>query len=165
MSTTEEWRPIPGFDGYEASSLGRIRSFRRYRTGRILDGNLNTGGYPQVGLYRDGKLHIWTRHRAITLAFFGPRPEGMVTRHLDGDRLHTAVSNLAYGSPTQNNLDTLRHGTHKQAAQTHCKRGHAFDEANTRRYAGKRHCRACHRLHYERRNLRSAGISSSERAA
>ena len=27
---TEDWRPIPGYDNYEASSLGNIRSLDRY---------------------------------------------------------------------------------------------------------------------------------------
>jgi WhiB family redox-sensing transcriptional regulator len=29
------------------------------------------------------------------------------------------------------------------AVKTHCKRGHEFDESNTRYYRGKRTCRAC----------------------
>jgi len=32
-----------------------------------------------------------------------------------------------------------------QARQTHCKRGHPFDEENTYRYQGKRICRTCRR--------------------
>jgi hypothetical protein len=30
-ATEEEWRPVPGYENYEASSLGNIRSLDRYR--------------------------------------------------------------------------------------------------------------------------------------
>lgn len=32
-----------------------------------------------------------------------------------------------------------------QAAKTHCPAGHPYDEANTYRWRGERHCRACRR--------------------
>lgn len=32
-----------------------------------------------------------------------------------------------------------------QAAKTHCPKNHPYDDANTRHYAGRRHCRACAR--------------------
>jgi len=31
----------------------------------------------------------------------------------------------------------------RESRQTHCKRGHPFDEENTYRNKGKRYCRAC----------------------
>jgi hypothetical protein len=33
----------------------------------------------------------------------------------------------------------------EQAARTHCPAGHVYDAANTRRYRGRRYCRACSR--------------------
>jgi hypothetical protein len=34
---------------------------------------------------------------------------------------------------------------HRNAAKTHCPKGHPFDEANTYRHGGARWCRACRR--------------------
>jgi hypothetical protein len=43
--------------------------------------------------------------------------------------------------------------TRKYSDQTHCKRGHAFDEANTYRYGTGRICRACRRMYARQRYL------------
>ncbi len=34
--SSEEWRPIPGFDGYEVSDKGRVRSYLSPRKGKSL---------------------------------------------------------------------------------------------------------------------------------
>ena len=52
--------------------------------------------------------------------------------HRDGDRTHNAVSNLYYGSRSQNELDKVKHGTHQNASKTRCKNGHEFTPENTR---------------------------------
>lgn len=51
------------------------------------------------------------RHTLIAAAWHGPKPPGLVVRHLDGDRLNDAPWNLAYGTPTENHDDAIRHGT------------------------------------------------------
>lgn len=43
-----------------------------------------------------------------------------------------------------------------QREKTHCPKGHAYDEANTRHKNGKRHCRACARERYHRTKGRGA---------
>jgi hypothetical protein len=66
----------------------------------------------------------WRRHYIHALvieAFRGPRPPGMETRHLDGDRGNNVITNLAYGTRAENRADSVRHGT----AQRGSRNGHA----------------------------------------
>lgn len=90
-------------------------------------------------------------HQLVARAFLGPQPPGHDVRHLDCDRENNALSNLAYGTKAQNMADSVAHGIAGQAAKTHCKRGHAFDETNTHWYRNPRSgrqqriCRSCTR--------------------
>lgn len=143
--TREEWRPVEGFLGYEVSNLGRVRSHLRGEP-RILRGGSTPKGYRLVCLRRDGQDNFVIVHRLVARIFLGPCPEGMQVRHLDGDQLNNAASNLRYGTQSENNYDQVRHGTHPWASRTHCKQGHPFDEQNTlRRRDGGRRCRECRR--------------------
>jgi hypothetical protein len=49
----------------------------------------------------------------VAEAFHGPRPNGNVIRHLDGNRYNNAATNLAYGLPQENVNDTIKHQTYK----------------------------------------------------
>lgn len=144
----EEWRPIPGYEGYEASSLGRVRSLRRSRT-VVLRPAPDKKGYGCLSLTRRTGQRGPTRkiHRLIAAAFLGPCPEGLVVRHVDGNNQNNRITNLAYGTRAENEQDKLRHGTHNHAARTHCPKGHPYDVENTRiARSGWRHCRACERV-------------------
>lgn len=52
-------------------------------------------------------------HSVVAEAFIGPRPTGMVVRHVDGNRYNNAASNLAYGTPNENVYDSVKHKTYK----------------------------------------------------
>lgn len=82
-------------------------------------------------------------HRAVALAFLGEPPPGQEVRHKDGDPGNAELSNLEYGTRSENMRDAVRHGTHHETAKTHCKRGHQFDEANTIVTHRQRICRTC----------------------
>lgn len=152
FTTTEEWRPVVGYEGlYEISSRGRVRSFPRkgnYYRGRILKFGIGRG-YLQVRLCRDGKLGSNKIHTLVAAAFIGPRPNATAEiRHLDGNKGNNNPANLKYGTKSENSQDRLRHGRHYQANKTHCVRGHPYNVANTRirttKAGGKwRVCLAC----------------------
>lgn len=109
----EEWRQIPEFSGYEASSLGRVRSWlnchrRRMTAPRLLALRKNIRGYLQVEMTRDdGKRIRASVHRVILLAFVGPCPEGHEARHvISNDKTWNAICNLAWGTPEENMSDS-----------------------------------------------------------
>lgn len=146
----EIWLPIPGYEGiYEASSTGQIRSFPRGRyKGGALKQIPTKQGYRQVTLSKNGEPNTLFVHSAVAAAFHGPRPQGLVTRHLDGDPSNNAPANLKYGTDSENARDRIKHGRHNQLNKTHCPAGHPFDEANTRHLKdGSRACRTCRRAH------------------
>lgn len=120
MVDSERWLPVVGWVGfYEISDRGRVRSLaRRVRHyaggtraqyGRIM--KQSPKNYPQVDLRRDGTRNVTYVHRMMLLAFVGPCPEGMETRHLDGDPSHNSLDNLRWGSPAEQDADRVRHGT------------------------------------------------------
>jgi hypothetical protein len=93
---------------------------------------------------------------SVAEAFHGPRPVGLEVRHLDGDSLNNAASNLRYGTRTENLLDAVEHGTHYNAKKTRCPQGHLYDETNTRvsTTTGERSCRTCARASKRRQRER-----------
>lgn len=118
----ERWVPVAGFDGYEVSDQGRVRSLdkmvRTYgnrrpfvRHGRILKQQLGTHGYMQVGLTRDGEKSQHRVHRLVCEAFHGPCPDGMETLHGPAGRLDNRAINLQWGTSKQNRQDAHRDGT------------------------------------------------------
>lgn len=79
-------------------------------------------GRPRFGLsaHQDGPQRT-TNVRVQNLvadANLGPRPQGMVLRHLDGAPTNNRPENLAYGSMAENMADRARHGR-TQRGETH----------------------------------------------
>ena len=146
--SAEEWRPVVGFDGYEVSDQGRVRSWK-WKQVRVLTGRRHGRcGHVDVHISGPGGKSRPFVHRLVMEAFVGPKPPGLETRHLDGDPTNNRLSNLRYGTVSENQLDSVRHGTHVEARKTHCPKGHPYDEQNTRWYrkpnGGRgRRCRAC----------------------
>jgi hypothetical protein len=124
----EQWKPIPGFPGYEASDHGNFRSLDRVTAsgrrckGQPLSTRVSNRGYLLVDL-RDAQGRKVTRsaHTVILEAHDKPCPAGMEGRHLDDNPLNNRwVSgateeesrarggNLWWGTPAQNRQDRRR---------------------------------------------------------
>ncbi len=80
MTETEQWRPIPGFDGaYEISNQGRVRSWKKWRSSpgpRIMKIQ-HRGGSSVIQLGLGGGVHDVARimEKVWGLAA-GPQKEG-----------------------------------------------------------------------------------------
>lgn len=160
--TEERWLPVVGYEGlYEVSDLGRVKSLARYvrdRGGvrlvreRVLKSKSQGFGYRTVMLCREGHRKTRTIHQLVLESFVGPRPEGMVACHGDGDPANNRRSNLRWDTQSNNLYDAVRHGTNRLAVATSCKRQHEFTPENT--YIdgkGWRRCRQCVREYGKRR--------------
>lgn len=161
MNTEEIWKPIPGHDGYEASSQGRIRSIdcyvphrNRWGTeapmfcrGKILKPESNRNDdYLRIALGQS--TPNMTVHRLVCMAFHGEPEPGQCVRHLNDVKRDNRAENLAWGTNSDNMLDSRRNGTwsNQNANATHCIHGHEFTHENTilrSRPSGGRECRKC----------------------
>ena len=125
VMSMEIWRDIPGYEGkYQASDAGRIRSlsrpvqgvnhythepFLRTIKGRILrPGRFCKSGHVSVVLGRNtsGK----PVHQLIARTFIGACPAGQEVLHNNGNPADNRLSNLRYGTRTENILDVYRIG-------------------------------------------------------
>ncbi|WCE04457.1 HNH endonuclease [Pseudoxanthomonas sp. JBR18] len=131
MSADQFCRPVSGFPGYFVTDAGQIVSCRG-GTPRLLVWSIKSTGYPAVSLCRLGDTLTKSVHSLVADAFLGPRPEGYVCRHLDGNPQNPSVNNLAYGTPAENEADKERHGRRVRGEQVHGSRLTAADVAEIR---------------------------------
>ena len=169
---SEEWRPIPGFEGlYEASDQGRIRSLDRSFInragqplsvrGRILSSRADYG-YPSVTLCDKGIEVRRNVHRLVLMAFTEPpSADTPVVRHVNGDPSDNRLVNLQWGTQRENAIDTVVMGRHANAAKTHCKHGHEFTPENTRLRPDWG--RSCKRCEYEKNKKRRLANAAAKR--
>lgn len=152
---TERWLPIPGWEHYEVSDLGRVRSLdhmvvtkggaQKLQRGKVLTPTVARTGYLRLTLYAGGSEPVRQRQRSMHVhilvleAFTGRRPvpppghKRMEGRHLDGNRLNNRLTNLAWGTSSENSQDAILHGTfHFRPAKTHCPQGHPYSGDNLR---------------------------------
>lgn len=120
----EVWKPIPGFEGYEVSKSGLVRSWhnsggkpggkhKKRRIPRKLKPWADKQGYLCVSLRSvcGGKKNLFVA-RLVLLTFVGsPRPKKEVA-HINGVRTDNRLLNLIWATPKENNSHKKKHGTH-----------------------------------------------------
>lgn len=125
---TTIWKKVRGYEYYEISNTGKIRSLPRpmkrknYMSGKvfyyssrekILKPFLNQCGYPEVGLCKNGKSKKALVHRLLAEAFI-PNPENKKqVNHKDGDKQNNKLENLEWVTPSENGLHAYKNGLSK----------------------------------------------------
>ena len=105
-------REIPGFPGQFVTEDGLVYSTR---SGALKQKSMRLhNGYYRVNLQDNSapvKTVVVPVHKLVLDVFVGPRPEGYVCRHLNGNPLDNRLTNICWGTPKENAQDSIRHGT------------------------------------------------------
>jgi len=112
------WAPVPAFPNYEVSSLGHVMS---KRTKKLRTPFTTPNGYKGVHLYAGGRKNykVFSVQSLVAALFLGPRPEGRVIHHKDGNKQNNNVDNLEYVTQSYNvTVDIPRGEKHWNAKLT-----------------------------------------------
>lgn len=116
-----KWCPIPGFENYEISDRGLIRSNDRiikfkdrdksfYLKGRILRPAFDKDCYLKVSLHKDGKSYHYRVHQLVGIAFLNSYFPDAVINHKNEIRWDNRVENLEWVTVADNNRLAINPG-------------------------------------------------------
>ena len=94
----EIWKDIQGYEGYQISNYGRIKSlnYNKTKQEKILKTSKNTKGYLQVGLFKDGKQVRKQIHRLVAEAFLENPNNLPQVNHKDENKENNCAENLEW---------------------------------------------------------------------
>lgn len=110
-------KPIAGWPSYFVDESGRVWTTRAWRSSpegtlREMHPSIGSHGYRNATLCRGTEKQTFTIHSLIAATFLAPSLPGQEhLRHLDGNKLNNASTNLAWGTRQENAADSFRHGT------------------------------------------------------
>lgn len=135
---------LPGFPGYQINRSGVVLS----KNGKPLAERRVGGGpgkipYLIVALYdgHGGRTERYVHHLVLE-TFVGPRPDGMETRHLNGNHSDNRVENLAWGTKSENGADKVAHRPNCKKCDRPLEGRNLMMVSNGKTKV--RRCRACH---------------------
>lgn len=122
----EIWKQIKGYDEYQVSNLGRVKS--KYR---VLTATPTDKGYLRVNITKKGKSKSFRVHRLVAEAFI-PNPDNKPqVDHINTDRTDNRVENLRWVTGKENcsNPITSIHNSQRQVGDKNCMYG-KFGKSN-----------------------------------
>jgi len=112
----EIWKDIEGFDGYQISNFGRVKSLKKPNAPIIMKQQLSRKGYCHVHITaNDGSRKSCQVHRLV-LKTFSPcdNMDNLEVNHIDEDKTNNCIDNLEWSTRSEN----VNHGTASIRAHT-----------------------------------------------
>lgn len=113
IETPEEWKPIEGYEGYEVSNKGRVRSYRKrnstkfYEVPKIMrlkKCQTHCKEYLSASLMNNGKKESPSVHRLVAKAFIDNPENKPQVHHIDNNEQNNCVENLQWVTNSENQL-------------------------------------------------------------
>lgn len=107
----EKWKGIKGWDDYEVSNKGRVRSLKNgSKNPYIMKPITQTSGYSCVHLKNNGTMKTARIHRLVAEAFLPNDNNKEHVNHIDGNKSNNDISNLEWATAGENNNHAWRTG-------------------------------------------------------
>lgn len=105
------WKEIPGYEGlYEINESGDVKGLK-YNHIMNVQGPTKNYAYNSLILTKNNKQKRCGIHRLVAQTFL-PNPDNLpVVMHKDNNKLNNHVSNLKWGTHSENNLQSYHDGT------------------------------------------------------
>ena len=112
MEIKEIWKNIEGYENYQISSFGRVKSLNYKRTGKekILKQRKDENGYLRVEICKKGGRKNYKVHRLVATAFLTNPNNLQQVNHKNEDKQCNCIENLEWCTQKYN----INYGTHNE---------------------------------------------------
>ena len=129
-STQEQWKVIKGYELYEVSNIGRVKSNNNPKNPKILKQYTDANGYNSVMIVRSkgyGKADRKFIHRLVAEAFI-PNPDNKpFVDHINTVRDDNVVDNLRWCTSKENAANPITYNKLKENAKTKSQKVLVYD--------------------------------------
>lgn len=123
----EVWKDIPGFENYQISNYGNVKSLNYGRTGKtkLLKPTISGKGYLLVRLSKSGKPNALLVHRLVAMAFIQNLNNRKQINHKDENKFNNNANNWEW---CDNQYNNTYNGKHNKIAKAVIQRSKAGNE-------------------------------------